>query len=75
MQQAPRPRFTIQQLRTIRRMSLDDLARLTRLDPQLIARWERGEAAPNEQQRQLLAGIFGVAAWDLRGGRPPAPAR
>ena len=75
MQQAPRPRYTIQQLRTIRRMSVADLAHRGRLDPQLIERWERDEATPNDQQRQLLAGIFGVAAWDLPGGRPPAPAR
>ena len=75
MQQVPRTQYTIQQLRTIRRMSLDDLARLSRLDRALIERWERGEAVPNDQQRQLLAGIFGVAAWDLPGGKPPAPAR
>ena len=75
MQQASRPRYTIQQLRTIRRMSVADLARLGRFDPKLIERWEREEATPNDQQRQLLAGIFGVAAWDLPGGRPPAPAR
>ena len=42
MQQAPRPRYTIQQLRTIRRMSVADLAHLGRFDPQLVERWERG---------------------------------
>ena len=73
MQQVPRSNYTIQQLRTIRRMSIEDLARMGRLDPKLIERWERGEAVPNDQQLQLLAGIFGVAAWDLPGGRPPTP--
>ncbi len=75
MQQVPRSKYTIQQLRTIRRMSIDDLARMGRLDPKLIERWERGEAVPNDQQLQLLAGIFGVAVWDLPGGRPPTPVR
>ncbi|HET9017644.1 MAG TPA: helix-turn-helix transcriptional regulator [Thermomicrobiaceae bacterium] len=51
---------TLQELRQLHGMSVEDLARRIGVAPTVVSDWESGASSPNDRQLALLARVFGV---------------
>ena len=69
---------TLQELRQLHGMSVEDLARRIGVAPTVVSDWESGVSSPNDRQLSLLAHVFGVPQNALADAStlipPPGPA-